>query len=192
MHSFFGWANAEDLIPADPSAKIRRPPKRKPDRYRPSLDELGAIRRAALPREVAAIVLMEGAGLRSSEVRGCRWADFDMVRGRLRVLRKGQHWQYLPLAPDVVDVLRFVFRELQPELDDHVFTVEVEQRVSQFERVRRVNDPKKPGSEQALCRMLLASAGGPECRTFIRISSGTASPTGSSERAAATSWRCAG
>ena len=38
LHSFFRWANVEDLIPSDPSAKISRPPKRKPDRYRPSLD----------------------------------------------------------------------------------------------------------------------------------------------------------
>jgi hypothetical protein len=57
-----------------------------------------------------------------------------VVRGRLRVLRKGQHWSYLPLAPDVVDELRSSFRELQPELDDHVFAVEVERWESQFER----------------------------------------------------------
>ena len=154
LHSFFDWANVEDLIQADPSAKIRRPPKRKPDGYRPRMDELAKIRCAALPRELPAIVLMEGAGLRSSEIRSCRWADFDMVRGRLRVLRKGQHWTYLPLAPDVVDDLRASFRELEPELDDHVFAVEVEQWASQFERVRRLKDPKRPASEQALWRMV--------------------------------------
>jgi site-specific recombinase XerD len=31
LHSFFAWAEAEDVIEADPSRKIRRPPKRKPD-----------------------------------------------------------------------------------------------------------------------------------------------------------------
>src|SRR5688572_10408431 len=40
LHSFFAWAEAEDLVELDPSRKIRRPPKRKPDVYRPSLDEL--------------------------------------------------------------------------------------------------------------------------------------------------------
>jgi hypothetical protein len=33
-----------------------------------------------------------------------------------------------------VDELRAAFRALRPELDDHVFTVEVEQWVSQSER----------------------------------------------------------
>jgi site-specific recombinase XerD len=45
-------------------------------------------------------------------------------------------------------------RELQPELDDYVFTTEVEQFVSQYERVRRRKNPKRPASEQALWRMV--------------------------------------
>src|SRR5207247_8950563 len=130
------------------------PRTRRPDSYRPSLDELKRIRDAARGHERPAIVLMEGAGLRRSEVLGCRWADFDMVRGRLRVFRKGQNWFYLPLAPDVVDELRASMRELQPELDDHVFTVEVEQWVSQYERVRKRKNPKVPASDQALWRMV--------------------------------------
>ena len=34
LHSFFQWAEAEDHIDNDPSRKIRRPKKRKPDVYR--------------------------------------------------------------------------------------------------------------------------------------------------------------
>jgi integrase len=45
-------------------------------------------------------------------------------------------------------------RELQPELDDYVFTVEVERFVSQYERTRTLRDPKVPASEQALWRMV--------------------------------------
>jgi hypothetical protein len=93
-------------------------------------------------------------GLRRAEVVACRWADFDMVRGRLRVFRKGQNWYWLPLAPDVVSELRASARELQPELDDFVFTVYVEQWVSQFERMRRQKNPKVPASDQALWRMV--------------------------------------
>jgi integrase/recombinase XerD len=154
LHSFFAWAEGEDVIGVDPSRKIRRPPKRKPDVYRPSLDELDRIRRAALPHELPAILLMEGAGLRRSEVQACRWADLDLVRGRVRAFRKGSHWQWLPLDLDVIDALRASFRMLQPELDDYVFTVEVEQWVSQFERVRRQKNPKAQASDQALWRMV--------------------------------------
>src|SRR5438105_2552105 len=68
LHSFFGWAVAEDLIEIDPSAPLRRPKKRRADIYRPSVDELDAVRAAALPHERPAILLMEGAGLRRSEV----------------------------------------------------------------------------------------------------------------------------
>lgn len=127
LHSFFSWAEAEDIIEMDASRKIRRPPKRRPDVYRPSLDELARVRAASLSHERPAIVLMEGAGLRRSEVVVCRWADLDLVRGRARVHRKGRHWHWLPLDPDVVAELRDSFRVLQPELDDHVFTVEIEQ-----------------------------------------------------------------
>jgi integrase/recombinase XerC len=84
VRSFFSWAESEDLIDVDPARKIRRPPKRKPDIYRPSLDELDRLRAAALPHERAAILLMEGAGLRRSEVIGCKWSDLDLVRERVR------------------------------------------------------------------------------------------------------------
>ena len=154
LHSFFAWAEAEDMVDVDPSRKIRRPPKRKPDIYRPSLEELQRVRAAARADERPAIILMEGAGLRRSEVMGCRWSDVDLVRGRIRVHRKGQHWYWLPLAPDVLAELRASFRELQPELDDHIFTVEVEQWVSASERRRHRKDAKLPASDQALMRMV--------------------------------------
>jgi integrase len=112
------------------------------------------VRAAALPHERPAILLMEGAGLRRSEVLGCRWADIDLVRGRIRVFRKGANWHWLPVDPEVVVELRDSFRALQPELDDHVFTVEIEQRVSRFERARTRKNPKSPASDQALWRMV--------------------------------------
>jgi integrase len=70
------------------------------------------------------------------------------------VLRKGQHWQWLPLAPDGLAELRRCSERLDPEPDDHVFTVEVERWVSDVERVRYRLDPKRPASSQALGRMV--------------------------------------
>jgi integrase len=154
LHSFFGWAESEDVIESDPSRKIRRPRKRRPEVYRPSLEELQRVRTAAVGYERPPVLLMEGVGLRRAEVVRCRWVDIDLVRGRVHVLRKGGHWQWVPIAPDVLAELRESFRRLRPELDDHVFTVEVEQWVSHDQRVRRRKDPKKAASDQALMRMV--------------------------------------
>jgi hypothetical protein len=97
---------------------------------------------------------MEGAGLRRSEVVGCRWADIDVIRGRVRIYRKGRNWQWLPIDPDVLAELRDSFAELRPDLDDYVFVTEVEQWVSAHKRERRLKNPKRPSSDQALMRML--------------------------------------
>src|SRR5439155_12511417 len=86
LHSFFGWATTEDLIDVDPSAPLRRPKKRRADVYRPSVEELTAVRAAALSRELPAILLMERAGLRRAEVLHVRWADSDLIRRRVRVI----------------------------------------------------------------------------------------------------------
>jgi integrase/recombinase XerD len=154
LHSFFAWMETEDIVDVDPSRKIRRPPTRKPDIYRPSLDELVAVRAAAGRFDRPAILLMEGAGLRRSELLNLRWQDIDLVRSRVRAKRKGDHWQWVVLAIDVVYELRRSFTEIAPDPDDHVVTVEVEQWVSAYERQRRRKDPKQPVSEQALMRML--------------------------------------
>jgi integrase len=76
------------------------------------------------------------------------------VYRRVHVQRKGGHWQWLRIDPDVVAELRMSFRAIEPALDDHVFTVEVEQWISHDRRVRRRKDPKKPASDQALMRMV--------------------------------------
>jgi integrase/recombinase XerC len=154
LHSFFGWEEAEDIIDADPSRKIRRPRKRKPDVYRPSLEELTRLRVAATGHERPPILLMEGVGLRRSEVLGCRWEDIDFDRGRIRVKRKGQHWSWLPIDPDVLRELRISYRVLDAAPDHFVFRVVFEQWKSATERVRRLKDPTQPGSEQALWRLV--------------------------------------
>jgi integrase/recombinase XerD len=154
VHSFFGWAEAEDLIESDPSRKIRRPPKRRPDIYRPSVEELTRLRAAASVHELPAILLMEGAGLRRAEVLACSWEDVDLERERVRVQRKGRHWYWLPLDPDVARSLAHCRDVLQPEPDDYVFAVQVEVWASATERVRHWKDKKRPASEQALWRMV--------------------------------------
>jgi site-specific recombinase XerD len=154
IHSFFDWANVEDLIDADPWTKIRRP-KKAAARYLPAQHSRARANSSGGSPPRAPGDPSDGRR-RSSKCRSGRvpLGDLDLMRGRVRVFRKGQNWHWLPVDPDVVDELRGSFRALQPELDDHVFTVEVEQWVSQHERVRRRKDPKERASGQALWRMV--------------------------------------
>ncbi len=150
LHSFWRWALEEDLIEADPAAPIRRPPKRKPDIYRPDATELLMGRRACEIEELPAWLLMEGVGLRASSVTRCRWEHVDLRRGRVRAFTKGQHWQTFPIDAEVLEELRRVYRDLEPAPDDHVFTVSLERWETNEHRVRTVRDPKRPASEKAL------------------------------------------
>lgn len=154
LHSFFAWAEDEELIEDDPARRIKRPPKRKPDVYRPNQSELALLLSAATARELPALLLMAGAGLRASEVVALTWARVDLLNGRVRVQRKGGHRQTVPIDPLVLDQLRQAFRLLEPDLDDYVFTAETEQWISQEHRVRRVIDAKTPRSPKALWTMV--------------------------------------
>jgi hypothetical protein len=71
-----GGTHRQRSKPEDPS-----PPKRKPKVERPVLEELQELRETATLFELPAILLMEGVGLRSAEVQGCRWQDVDLVNG---------------------------------------------------------------------------------------------------------------
>ena len=153
LHSFFGWAETEDLIEDDPSRKIRRPPKRKPDRRRPSPTDLELARNATSVRERPAWLLMEGVGLRVASVIGCRWDHVDLRQGRIRVLVKGHHWHELPIAPDVLNELRACYDELAPDATDHVWVTTRELWENQYHRVTVSNDPDKPSSPKSLWRM---------------------------------------
>jgi hypothetical protein len=55
----------------------------------------------------------------------------------VRVFRKGANSQPLPLAADVLNGVREAFHVLKLELDDHIFSAEIEHWVSQYERRRK-------------------------------------------------------
>lgn len=154
LHSFFQWCEQEDLVDVDPSRRIRRPPKRRPNIVRPDETELALGRHATLLEERPAWLLMEGAGLRRAEVLGARWEHVDLTRGLVRVLRKGEHWQTLPLAPDVLADLRACYRDLAPDPDHHVWIAHRELWDGLEHRVKVSRDPRTPSSEQSLWRMV--------------------------------------
>jgi integrase len=182
LHSFFGWAEAEDIIDADPSRKSRRPRKRRPEIYRPTLDELRRVRDAALAHERPAILLMEGVGLRRSEVVGCRWADLDLMQGRVHVRRKGGHWDRKNSAQ--------ASERSSPNL---MTTCSPSRSSNGCLTIGEPGEGKTLRSRRAIKRSCGWSGESASGRGFVRsplTSFDTASPIASSARAVATWSRC--
>lgn len=153
-HAFWDWLEQEDLMETNPARRIKCPPARRPNVYRPDPDELARIRAAATNLELPAILLLEGVGLRASECVSVRWADVDLLRGRLRVKRKGGSWQTLPLVPDVTAELRRIYRDLQPQLDHHLYTVRERRWANATHQLADIRDPTRPAARSTLGYMV--------------------------------------
>lgn len=155
LRSFFDWLEQEELVDQNPARRLRRPPRKKIAIYCPTEEELLALRRAASVAEFErpAIVAMEGAGLRRGSVLSSRWGDWDLAQGRLRVRVKGGHVLWLPLDPDVTDEMRVCHLELEPEPSHAIFPAQTV-RLYGTGRVRLTPDLERPGSPNALRRML--------------------------------------
>lgn len=152
-HTFWDWAEDEGFIEADPSRRIKRPPRRRADVYRPPAVDLELGYRATTLEERAAWVLMSEVALRASTVVELTWRRVDLTHGRISVRVKGGHRDPLPLSPIALERLREVYRELEPDQDDHVFTVE-HHRFAGNRRLVYTRDPKKPASTKALWQMV--------------------------------------
>lgn len=150
MHSFFRYLETEDMIEDDQVRKLRRPPTRKPDIQRPRNEDLMALRAAATVWEKPAILLLEGVGLRSAEVCRARWRDVDLEHSRIRVLRKGQKRQTLPLLPDVADELAACKAVLQPGPDWHLYTVRSKKWIGHEHKAETIRDPTEQAPRNSL------------------------------------------
>lgn len=154
FHTFFQWAETEGYIDDDQVRKIKRPPARKPDTYKPTETEIELLLAAATPLELAPLLLMSGAGLRASELVATTWDDLDLLDSKARVRRKGHNWQWLPIDPLVVELLRGIYRDQAPAGDDHIYVAETEQWESNEHRIRKLIDPKTPRTPKALWSMV--------------------------------------
>lgn len=114
LRSCFGWAYRNDLVPADPTAKLERVtvPQRDP---RPLTEaQVEALLRAIPAKEQRnrlLFTLLYETGLRVGEALGLRVADVslnDVDGGYLRILGKGDRERVVPLidAPRSVRLLR--------------------------------------------------------------------------------------
>lgn len=83
-----GWAEEEGFIAENPS-RMKRPPRRGANVYRPPTADVELGYRATTLHEREAWLLMGGLGLGAETVCKARWSDLDLRRGRISVKVKG-------------------------------------------------------------------------------------------------------
>ncbi|MEC0092514.1 site-specific tyrosine recombinase/integron integrase [Paenibacillus macquariensis] len=90
LKSFFGWLTAEDIIPRDPTARIKPPKKEKRLPKALSIEELEMLREACVNvRQRVLIEVLYATGCRLSEVHAINRSDIDYNTQSCRVIGKG-------------------------------------------------------------------------------------------------------
>jgi integrase/recombinase XerC len=137
IHTFYRWAVADGRVVDDPSLLLGRPKvvNRLPTVLRPReaaalaeapsatreglLDATSSsdrIERAIALRDVAALELMYGSGLRVGEVAGLTVDRVDLERGRVTVLGKGSRERGVPMSDYAVEAVGVFVRHGRPVL----------------------------------------------------------------------------
>lgn len=90
LKSFFSWLTDEEIIPKDPTRKIKSPKKEKRLPKALTIEELEMMREACQTnRERALIEVLYATGCRLQEVVNANKDDIDWNNGSLRVMGKG-------------------------------------------------------------------------------------------------------
>ncbi len=104
LRAFYAFLAREGLRPDDPSSALRSP-KRPQDLPRVlSVEEVGRLLAAVVPagplgqRDLAALELLYGCGLRASELLGLREGDVDLEGGLVRCTGKGDKERVVPMG----------------------------------------------------------------------------------------------
>jgi site-specific recombinase XerD len=144
IHTFYRWAVAAGRVGEDPSLLLGRPKvvNRLPAVLRqkeaaalaeapaitpgPGRDDRPApIERAVALRDLAALELMYGSGLRVGELAGLTIDRIDLDRGRVMVMGKGAKEREVPMSDYAVEALRAYLRDgravLAPSHTRHLF-----------------------------------------------------------------------
>ena len=143
IHTFYRWALADGRVTEDPSLLLGRPKvvnrlptvlrqqeaatlaeapagvDRDPDAEPTAVDHAIAL------RDVAALELMYGSGLRVGEVASLTVDRVDLDRGRVNVMGKGAKEREVPMSDYAVEAVRAFLREgrqtLAPDGSRHLF-----------------------------------------------------------------------
>lgn len=121
LKALFGWAKREDLLTADPSARLERPSL--PRRHLPTMTSeqvgalLGAARSTDQPlRDVAVLLTFFDTGLRLEELITLRRDDIDAAKGVLRVIGKGDKERSVPIGTRALTSINaYLLRERRPK-----------------------------------------------------------------------------
>lgn len=90
LKSFFGWLTAEEILPRDPTTKIKPPKKEKRLPKALTIEELEMLRESCRnARSRALIEVLYATGCRLSEVHGLDRDDIDFGTQSCRVIGKG-------------------------------------------------------------------------------------------------------
>lgn len=132
LRGLYAYLVREDLIAADPTARLRSPRRRQglPDVL--SVEEVESVLARVLPggalgeRDMALLELLYGCGLRASELVGLREADIDLEGGLVRCIGKGDKERVVPMGSHAVEALRRYMRDGRRELlrgrrSEHLF-----------------------------------------------------------------------
>lgn len=120
LKALFGWAKREELLSADPSARLERPtlPKRRMPTMDP--DRVGTLLKAARAtdqplRDVAVLLTFFDTGLRLEEFITLRRDDIRAEKGLLRVIGKGNQERVVPVGTRALTAINaYQLRERRP------------------------------------------------------------------------------
>jgi site-specific recombinase XerD len=122
LHLFFTYLVQEGVIPASPTAKVKRPrrdgkPKHvlRPDEYRRMVAAA-----SGSPRDYALLQLLIQTGVRVSEVIAIRLSELDLEHKTLTIHGKGSKERVIPLEKKALQALKSYLSVRPKTTDQHL------------------------------------------------------------------------
>jgi integrase/recombinase XerD len=122
IRAFYAYLVREDARSDDPAARLRTPKQRQDLPRVLSVEEVERLLAAIVPagplgqRDLAALELLYGCGLRASELVGLREGDVDVEGGLLRCTGKGDKERVVPMGVPAASALGRYLRDGRREL----------------------------------------------------------------------------